>query len=44
MRQSLFKFDDSVQKREKAQAAAESISLIAPSVDTAGVKLGLIVR
>jgi ubiquitin-like modifier-activating enzyme ATG7 len=41
VRQSLFTFDDSVQKRDKAEAAANSIRLVAPSVNVSGVKLSI---
>ena len=34
VRQSLFTFQDSVEKKSKAQAAADAIKLIAPMVET----------
>ena len=42
VRQSLFTFQDSVEKKSKAQAAADSIKLIAPMVETRHVLLFII--
>ena len=41
VRQSLFTFADSVEKRNKADAAAAPIKLIAPMVETTAVTLSI---